>query len=297
MLMTYERFGAVALPRYDPSEPIGSFPSRSSYAALPGGGAFRLYGDRQAPRGPRTVRRTGLLLQDSLEALDTAFAALVAQRGRVDRLYGRRADGTVVWTPAELVSVEALSEPRTLFRFVRYVALDVDTEFTLFSGPWYGNQHGANWVLDSSNFLDTGLVLDQAVGDTFTLSHTGVTACAVTNGGNAAIANAVLLITAGSAAITGVSISSTGPDGNDQAQLLYAGTINATKTLRIDSGRQAVEHNNAGGYIGDYAQFELDTGHVIAEWLRLDPGTTTLEVTITSSQDATMLVTFSDGHE
>lgn len=303
MLITYERFGAVTLPIYDPSEPIGSFLSRSSYAALPGGGAFRSYGDQQAPRGPRTVRRTGLLLEQSLEALDSAFAALVAKRGRVDRLYGRRANGDVVWTHAELVSVEALREPRSLFRFAEYVALDVDTEFSVFAGPWYGTEHGGeNWEWDSDVAWDSGVAWEQRTGEVFTITPGTLNTNVVTNAGNATTRIVTYTITvpggAGAIAPVGDDPSITirtvpAEDVSLTSQLDYYGTIADGAELVIDAGSMSITN----GGVGDYAHLAFGVSHTIGGWVVLGPGVNSIQTLYTGATNAILTVDFSDSWE
>jgi len=295
VLLSYERFGAIALPIYDPSEPVGASGTRASYLDLPAGGAYRGYGVEQAPQGARVLRRTGTMLGASLVEVDVAFAALCAARGTVQPLYARRPDGSVVWTMAELSSVDALREPRALFRGCPEVALDVDTEFVLYDPPWRGSAHGDGWTFDAGYHFDAGLVFDEQTGDVFNLSASSMTIFSLVNAGNATILDPIFEVRASTVGISQVSIRTIGPDGSDQARLLYTGAIFPGHTLRIDAGRQAVETNDTGAYVGDYAHFTLDAGHLIPGWLQLDPGTTVVEVTITSTTDAILTAIYSDG--
>lgn len=301
MLLTYERFGTLTLPIYDPSEPIGSFPSRLSYADLPGGGAFRAYGNAQAPAASRTLRRSGMLLAETLDALDTALAALVAKRGKVDRLYGRWPNGDLVWTMAELADVAAVREPRTLFRFTQYVALDVETEFVLFAPPWYGDEHGEGWTFDSGKYFDTGLVFDQALGDTFTLLGGVTNVNTITNGGNATVRNVTYTLTApiggdivpSAPGLSSVTINTVPADISQASQLQYFNTIAAGDSLIIEAGRQAIYNNSTP----DYANLDFGSGHVIGGWIELGPGENSLQVFYTGPDGATLLCTYSDGWE
>jgi hypothetical protein len=295
MLLTYERFGALVLPQYDPSEPIGAFGSRSSYLDLPASGSYRGYGDEQSPQGTRIIRRAGTILGSSLDEVDVAFAELCAARGTAQRLYGRRPDGRVVWTMAELSSVEALREPRALFRGCPEVALVVDTEFVLYDPPWRGSAHGDGWRFDDGEYFDSGLVFDEQVDDVYALFASGDNGVHLLNAGNATTRDAVLVIVAGPQPITGVTITSTSPAGAAQADIIYSGTFGANKTLRIDCGRQAIEHDTSGVWVGDYEHLAFGPNHTIAGWLDLDPGTTELIVRLTTTWDATFKAYFSDG--
>lgn len=297
MLLTYERFGAITLPIYDPSEPIGAFGARASWQDLPQGGAARGYGASRAVPNAREVRRIGTLLGASLAEVDTAFAALVAACGTVSRLYARRPDGTIVWTLAELSSVDALREPRTLFRGCPDVALDVETALTLGNPPWRGARHGPGWTFDSGQFFDAGLVFDEAIGDVYTgLIANTLTPCVVPNDGNATVHDAILEITAGSAAITGVVITSVVGSVFTQAHLVYSGSVPAGQVLRIDAGAQSIGVGAAGSILtGDYAHLTFGADHALAGWLDLPPGSITLNITVTSAQNATLTMRYSDG--
>lgn len=291
MLLTYERFGTLTLPIYDPSEPIGAFAARSSFLDLPAGGASRGYGTERAAPETRTIRRVGTLLGASLTEVDTALTALVAACRTVDRLYARRPDGALVWTMAELASVDALREPRTLFRGCPDVALTVETEFVLYAPPWYGEQHGEAWTFDSGEIFDTGMVLDQALGDVFTLSHAAPTVIEVVNAGNAPVDTVFIEVTPGAGDITAFSLYS--DDGAiTQADWVWNGMVPTLEALLIDAGAQSITVTNGTEV---YSGMVFQPGHSISGWLRLNPGTTEITIVLASATDATMVLTFADG--
>lgn len=294
MLVTYERFGALTLPIYDPSEPIGAFSARGSFLDLPEGGASRGAGSGRAAASPRELTRVGTLLGASLAEVDTAFAQLVAAARTQDRLYARRPDGRIVWTMAELARVDALREPRRLFRGCPDVALDVEMAFVLFSPPWSGSRHGRGWTFDAGESFDSGLVFDEALGDIFTLTAGLATSCLLENAGNATGRDVTLIIAAGAAPITQVLVTSTSPAGVKQADFEYNGTIASNYALRIDAGAQAIELNTSGEWTGDYTNLYLRPDHALAGWLVLDAGTTDVRVTIVSLQNATLYAFYSD---
>lgn len=294
MLITYERFGALPLPIYDPSEPIGAFGARGSFLDLPEGGASRGAGAGSAAASPREITRVGTLLGASLDEVDTAFADLVAACRTQERLYARRPDGRVVWTMAELARVDALREPRRLFRGCPDVALDVEMAFVLLSPPWSGSRHGRGWALDSGEAFDIGLVFDEQLGDIFPLTAGLATSCALNNAGNATARDVLLIIQAGASPISQVVLTSTSATGVKQADLEYNGVIASNASVVIDAGAQSLTNTSGGTVTGDYANLSLRPGHALAGWLVLDPGITDVQITVVSLQAATLYAFYSD---
>jgi|GEM_PF-1338515 len=289
MLLTYTQFRGVPLPIYDPVEGVGGWPARSSYTDMAGDGAFRLYGAQRSPRATRTERRQGMLLIEdtgsdptvALAALDSAFGALKAEIGRTGRLDAQGGGGNAYWTDAELLDVRATAEPRTLFRFRRYVALDVETELILPTPFWYGNRHGTGgWTWDSGVAWDSGYLWDD-VADQYTLDVSPKT-LNIANDGNLPVKNAILTVTAAGTPITNLII------GIGAATCTYAGTIAVGQSLVIDTGAMSV--TNTG--VGDYANFTPPATQ--AEWLVLQPGNNDVVVTRTGGANATILFEFSD---
>lgn len=300
MLLTYERFRNAKLPIYDTSEGIGAGPGRSVFFSLPGGGARRGNGNNQSPLQERIVRRQGMFLEETLEDLDAVFTALCGEQGRAGRLDARRPDGRPVWAQAELISAQAVREPRKLFRFAEYVALDVDTEFTISSPSWYGKQHGLGWSWDSGAIWDSGIAWE---GDaTFTLQGGGYfNNCVVSNGGNADVDNAILSITAPAGGMAPPILIITPNPPDTKAHLLYSAPVDAGEVLRIDAGVPKVTNNG----IADYDHLTFETPHRIGGWLKLIagattpagvfvPGETTIQIVYTGADGATLKVQFSE---
>ncbi len=282
--MILERFGTVVLPVIEGEHDTGTAGSRSGLLALPSGGAFDAYGGEQSPRQARTLRLHGDI-DGSASEIQTAIDALRAKRGRRDTLYMRMLDNSLRWTWARLLQIETQTTPDTV------VSLPVDLTFELHDPIWYGALHGAGWTFDSGEFFDTGLTFDMATGDVFALSHTATTNISVVNDGNAAVDNAILEIAAGAGAITSVHIT-TDDLAITQADFTWTGTVPTGYSLLIDAGAQSiVVTNGTEGYNG----LVFNAGHVISGWLRLMPGTTAMAITITSTTDATLTITFSDG--
>lgn len=193
-------------------------------------------------------------------AAEDAFRALVGKRGRL----WRRAedDSTVQWALCRLIALPGQ-------RGTRDILWKEDTfEFQQIA-PWRGRDH-REWILDDGEFLDTGLYLNEVV--TYTYSHPMT--LVINNGGNARVTDAIITITAGSVPITATRIIKSG-----QTDMQFAGTIAAGQSLVIDTGSYSVLNNGNNGY----GQFNLLVGHLINEWLRLEPGDNTLEINLTAT--------------
>lgn len=287
MLLTYETFRDVPLPIFDPVEPQNSWPVRSSYTDISSGGAYRANGSQRSPKGRRTLRRSGTLLQEvtttdqaALAALREAFALLEVEVGNSGRLVGKTEGDLRVWTTAELLSVNATAEPRTVYRFTRYVALDVECEFVLPNPAWYGESLVVRELHDLYDDDESGLLMmgidGRPVGDPVTFS--------VAHDGNLPSSRVVVTITSGTGTITAVTLTNntTGhvmtwvsPDG----PALGPGDV-----LVIDAGARRVSINDAGNWAG----FTEDPDN--ERWFELAPGlnTITLEWTDSATDDTSV---------
>lgn len=283
-----ERFGDLDLPLIEAEQDIGAVGTRTLYMDLPGGGAYDAYGDEVAPRGMYTLQATGEIGNLTTQSeMQTQFDALRAKRGRKDKLYARMDDGSVRWSYARLSNIPMRRGVDNVLYLLASLSFDVT------SPVWYGARHGDGWLLDSGELLDHGLVLDEELGDTYTLSHTLPTTAYSSNLGTAAVDNAILTITAGAADVTSIHITS--DDGAiTQSDFTWTGTLPATESLIIDAGAQSISiTTGADAYDG----LVFNAGHVISGWLRLMPGDTTFEIDITSTTDATMTIAYSNGYE
>ena len=278
-MYTIERFGTTTLPIYRPRTDVGTSGSKLLVTDLPGGGVFDGLGDDDAPPARTTIPKRCTIVGATDDAADTEFQTLRALRGKRDRLYRRRADGDVEWCYARLEKIDSERVASNLTH------LNIAMLFLMLSPIWYGAEHGVPWFLDAGEFLDTGLAFD--TDDTFTLSTSPKT-CIVNNGGDKPVSNCILTITAGSAAITALTIAIAGISEFD-----YTGTIAIGKALVVDCGALTVENDGAD----DYAHFALDaSNHKIDDWLRLAAGNNSVVVTRTGGDvDSTILFSFSDG--
>lgn len=350
-----ERFGSVELPLIEAEQDIGAVGTKTQYFNLPGGGAHDAYGDEVAPRGMYTLQATGEIGNLTTQAeMQVQFDALRALRGRRGKLYARMDDDTVRWVWARLPNIPMRRTVDNVLYLLASLSFDVT------SPVWYGDRHGGGWLLDSGEYLDTGLVLDEATDDVFTLDQAGTEFFSVSNDGNADITNAVLTFTPTSAAITGFTLNTDGPASQQQAAFTYSGTIAVGQVLVLDTGGQAAYIpttlsvsspatdttldvvSSAGFVLGRSIAIYLNNGkihhttiatlpdavsltiddpmpsaaalgsvvrmsaypdivfgdsHRITEWLRLDAGTTSFAVAITSTQDGSVTFAYADGYE
>ncbi len=263
MAYLIERFGATwetaeLLPTAGGEQPLGSDGSLSGRVQVAGGGAYDAWGDEQAPAVAGSIEVRGIWQAVSESAMETKIAALKALRGTRSRLW--RSNGvSTQWRYARLMAVEdpgGRGTPTTD---------EISLEFQLQDGPWYGTAHDDTTPLDSSP-------------KTITL----------TNGGNVRVTNPILTIKAGSAPITALTVEVSGV-----SKWTYSGTIAEGKSVVIDCGSRSVENDGTG----DYEHFALDaTGHLVADWLQLQPGSNSIKVTLTGgATDSTFRVQFSDG--
>lgn len=275
---TLERFGAVTLPIYNPETDHSPIAARVGVVQTIGG-AFDVYGDEDAPLDlPTTRSYRSIVLEETAAAWRTALDALRAQVGKRARLYRRANDDDAVqWCIARLIQ-----NPVQRVYQGGYIQ-DVELIFQLWTS-WRGHDH-TSWTLDSGEILDGGLYLDDG-GFVETMASSPHTII-VANGGNRRVDNAIITVTAGSSAITAVTVAKTGETDID-----WSGTLASGNTLVIDCGAYTVKNAGVNAYTG----FSLGGDHAISEWIRLDPGDNDITITFSGgSTDSTAKVEFADG--
>lgn len=260
------RFGMIDLEHYNQVDAVGSGAAPFAYQSLPEGGALDLFGNRQTH--PGAVERTkSLRLRGDTEAtLETLYFELLAARGKRDRLYRRTAIGDIHWQYARLAEVAAhRSYEQTKYRFIQ----DLELRFATQEAFWRGNFGGA-WNLDSGEYLDAGLAFDSA--ETYNLdgSPKAVTIVIGTDAGRATIRALRIRVTAGSAAITSISIARSGGES-----LTFGGTIASGDVLLIDTGTMQVTNDG----VDAYDDLTLSPTTDLASWFALQPGSNPLTVT------------------
>ncbi len=254
--------------------------SPGALSKLPGGGAYDAYGAERAPAGSYQLPVHCELHAATAAGLQTQLDAWRAKRGLRGRLRLILNDGSTRWCWARCTRVQ-YERGREHFAFQ-----PLDLLFEIPQPGWWGTRHGGPWWLDLGVALDLGYHLDAdaplpLVGGPQTLS--------ITNAGNQRITNAVITVRAGSAAITAVTIAVP-----YVSSFTWSGTLLAGHDLVLNCGALSVINWTSDAYSG----FALDAGHVIDDWLRLEPGANSVDVTLTGGgTGSTMLFEFYDSWE
>lgn len=262
------RFGDIDLEHYNQVENIGSGSTSTAYQALPEGGALDQFGDQQ--KHPGTVERTkSFRLRDTTKAnLEKLYFQLLALRGTRNRLYRRTITGDIHWQYARLVEVSAqMSHELTMYRFIQ----DVDLRFVTQEMHWRGDL-GGTWYLDDGEYFDSGLAFDSGQTYELTTSPTEITVSTSDDIGRASVRALRIRVTAGSAAITSITIVRTGGE-----TLMFDGTISAGDVLVIDTGTMQVTNDGADAY----DDLILSPTADLAAWFAFDPGDNNLTITFT----------------
>jgi hypothetical protein len=262
------RFGSVDLQHYNQVDFIGSGSTPTAYQLLPEGGALDLFGNLQ--KHPGTVERSkSMRLTANTEAeVESLFSQLMALRGKRDRLYRETATGDIHWQYARLVEVTAeRSYEQTKFKRIQ----DISLRFVTQEAFWRGDLGGL-WYLDSGELLDSGLVFDS--GQTYELASSpeNITVSIGADAGRAPIRSIRIRVTAGSLAITAISIVRTGGES-----ITFSGTIGAGNQLIIDTGTMQVMNDG----VDAYDDLSLSSTADLAAWFSFEPGDNDLSVTFT----------------
>jgi len=279
MAYSIDRFGSLLLPDLNTRFALDTVQGKNTMVRTIAGG-FDTRGAEQADLDlPQQIRFRGVILEDSLgewrDAVD-ALRGLSRTRAKLWR---------TAWDNGEGHSCVARFMSGQVERDFQTARIYETTIQFLQLSPWVGHNH-RHWTLDDGYFLDDLLYLDDA-GYTVTL-NASPKATVVTNDGNRAVSDIRLTFTAGSAAITALTVTC------GEAEFSFSGTVAAGKDLVIDAGAQSVINNGAAAY----ANFSLTSNHVIEDWLRFAPGANTLTVTFTGgSTNSTLQIEFEDGWE
>jgi hypothetical protein len=257
---------------YEQRTPVGTADSISEYVELDDGGAFDGLGTARAERQEYTFALQGELVGDTPAALDTAYRALLANRGKRDNLYRLRADGvTWEWISARLLRVTGTKAPGDML--VQKVTL----QFKSGDPAWSRAYHGG-WFLDDGHYLDAGLYLDSAEDYLLDAAPKVIT---LNNAGETPVHAVQIVATAAGSNITNLVIQRK-IAGVVQEHLVYSGVLLTGNSLAIDTGVASVK-NNA---VDDYANFGLGASHISDWWLTLEPGDNTIEVTRTGGNNS-----------
>ena len=278
MSYTLVSFGGVALPTKRTITDVGAGDAKDAFQELPGGGVYDGFGSDEAPEEETVISHTGTLVGSTDINLSAQSRTLKAVHRTEGVLVRALPDGTQEWCIARM----------TGFRSTRSVKntrhLEIALKFKKKSANWNGENY-FSWKLDSGYKLDTGLKLNSAAYQ-FTLNVSPKTVV-VNNGGNAAVRNCIITVTAGTAAITALTIAISGVVDID-----YTGTIAAGESLVVDCGAFSVENNGTP----DSAHWILASGHASEDWLPLEKGDNSVVVTKTGGDvDSVIKFEFYDG--
>lgn len=266
------RFGTTDLEYRNQIDTIGSGPTPTSYFNLPEGGAIDGFG--AADKNPGMVERVKQMqLSASTDlALANLFYGLMALRGKRDKLFRRTSQGDYQWQYARLTEIVASRD----YQFTRYQWIqDVELHFACQEAFWRGVNRGL-WTLDSGVHLDSAYALDTA-GELYALAASPasvtVTGGAAANAGRAAVRSMQIIISAGNAAMSNITIARAGGES-----LAYTGTIPSGGKLTIDTGTSQV---SCTGVSGAYANLSFTPSADMAAWFTLAPGSNAITVTYT----------------
>lgn len=213
-----------------------------------------------------------------IATLGETLDKLRAMIGVEGKLYVDPWDSTTAdrWAVARCVGVNV---PATVYS---RKTQNIDIEFRV-KTPWRGFAHGGT-VSGSSYLFGNGLYYSATGATALATSPKTIT---VNNGGNTWVDDCGITVTAGSAAITAVTIGISG-----SSEFTFTGTVTIGNTLIIDCGKRFVRANGIDAYDG----FALTANHIIAPWLRLAPGNNAVVVTLTGGgANSTIQFSYSDG--
>lgn len=287
-----DRFGTVDLPDCSVTSDMGSLGTLETGVMVAGGFLFDSYGTDRAPTAQTTIQYRGTMVEATEAELETAYRALLAKRGDLDKLYRYwpSSGSTYEWVYARLMAVRAQYAVRGPGR--QRIITGLSADFAVRSLHWNGLGHGDDWQFDDGYYFDSGLTLDMATDDEFTLA-TGTTDCTVNNAGDVPTSNVIIRVYQnGSTALTSLVFSI----GSGIFTWSNGSGLGLSNYLEIDTGTKQVR--NVGLSVTDeYDNFTLSAYNDYEDWIELPPGDTTVRIVKTGGQAAdTALFIFSDAY-
>lgn len=250
----------LVFPGYDSTNDVGSGKFAGSLLDLPGGGAYDAMGSEQWKRRATPISRDCSLVTDTAAEMRTRYNALRALCGQKVRLWRLWDSGELEWCWARMGEITAMRPGNQLY------SLQMTLNFVMTSPCWYGLHYG-EWLFTDppevwfgNGFVFGDTTLTALIGSPITL--------VLPNGGNASVSNAVITVTAGTAAIQPVTISC------GDCEFSYYGIIGAGRSLVIDCGAWSVINDG----VSDYANLVLTTSHRSDDLFRLAAGDNTVGV-------------------
>lgn len=273
------RFGTVTLPELDADDDL-PLAGVQSPLVLGSNGWFDAAGSGRARRAPARVRWGRVVAEDSTAAQRAAVTAVLGLAAQRLKLWREWSDGTREWAWARVLDGGQKHGPHDV-----YVS-PLELEFSLVS-EWRGERHSGGWVLDDGELLDDGLYLDESGKYTLSSSPLAITL----ENGNAVVRAVTITVTAGSAAITLLTIR----NATSACCLVFDGTVAAGKSVVIDAGAQSVLNDG----VAAYAHLVRDaTYHQNGAWFEVWPGNNSITVTKTGgSTDSTITFDYYEGQE
>lgn len=276
--MRLTQFGTYVLPLFNKRDRFDTGDAGNAALSIVGGTAYDGLRDDDATEGQHTVSTSYEIIASTATAVQTGRDAVRALLGKKRLLWATMPDGTLRHAKARVARVR-------MERRIEYIYYQpVELTFDIDGIGWNGEAHGAPWYLDEGEHFDDGLSLDML--DQWMPTGSPLTATAV-NGGNRAVSDVTLTVTAGTSTISNIRLVCGSVDWT------WTGTVAVGKALIIDCGRKSVTNNNANAY----NTFALNAGHTVADWLVLEPGNNTVTITYTgnATDNATFVLSYYDG--
>lgn len=261
----------IQLQEYDDS----SFrEAATSSVALPGiVGVFDPYGDAQTPDGEGKVIQRLVLVAESAVGMTALWDGLTAMRWRgLQRLTIRTDSGAERWCMAKCIGIQAPRDQRRPTAIHLPVTLTFYVPYPRWMGE--GSEATAEWEVsewDTAEWEDSGTLITTT--DDLTITN---------NGSDYAFPR---VLVAADSAVSSLVVQRLDDLGNVLEQVSYTGALVAYDLLDINTRTQTVMLN------GDDA-YDTDFDNITADWLRLNPGSNTIRVTLNSGATAYVSLLF-----
>lgn len=281
--MILYKFGTYEFPKYGVLDDLGAAEAPARLLPTQGGAFDTLGPDIQADDAAAIISRSCMLIEDSVSDMQDALDDARALRGTYAKLYALTRTGSGRWKYARCRAVQELRTGKNVLNQPIRFAFDVS------DGVWRNSQTDS-WTLNNTPtiYLNTGYFLNSGAYTSSVLnggSHVDIT---VNNGGNRAIYDPVITITAKTSAITTLLIEN---NTNGLSDWRWADSLAADESLVIDCGQMSVLNNG----VDDYDEVTIGSTHFMSRWLQIDPGDNVIRIGATGGTSSVVSITFNGG--
>lgn len=283
-----EQFRNVTLPEFNPFTSLGR-PVQTQLATMADGTVLDRGGNDQALSAAGTFQYVGNFYNDEPYSTEALYYGLLTEKGKAGWLLRRRdVTGTYERIWARLVDVQH-THTVGFKGLAQQISLTFFAQDPVWNGQRWGDYELAGGRMVAASQTDSRGAPGMPIGTAYSVTATSgsSTTLDVYNGGNAPVTGIYITVTvAGSTAVSGIRIYTPASVSADNVDPAYDFKLTASlggtglpPRYYFDTAAKIVRDSDGSG---QYSTFTHNANHNRSDWLRLEPGATTLTIATNS---------------